>query len=99
MLASSVSGRTLGLSSLECCIKEVFLLDVTSNMTQPRTSTVYLFINVVAVASLLVASVRIITNLQISVMERIREIGSLGVLGSRKSEKSLLSELKMKKSF
>jgi len=45
------------------------------------TSGVYLFINLVALVSLLVASVGIITTLQTSVMERVKEIGLLKALG------------------
>ncbi|MCW4023445.1 MAG: FtsX-like permease family protein [Candidatus Bathyarchaeota archaeon] len=45
------------------------------------TDGVYLFINLVALVSLLVASVGIITTLQTSVMERIKEIGLLKALG------------------
>ncbi len=52
-----------------------------SNVIQQISSGVYLFINVVAMVSLLVASVGIITTLQTSVMERIKEIGLLKALG------------------
>jgi putative ABC transport system permease protein len=45
------------------------------------TSGVYLFINIVALVSLLVAAVGIITTLQTSVMERVKEIGLLKALG------------------
>lgn len=45
------------------------------------TSGVYLFISLVALVSLLVASVGIITTLQTSVMERVKEIGLLKALG------------------
>ena len=45
------------------------------------TSGVYLFINLVALVSLLVASVGIVTTLQTSVMERVKEIGLLKALG------------------
>lgn len=55
-----------------------------SNVIQQVTGGVYLFINVVAMVSLLVASVGIITTLQTSVMERIREIGLLKALGFTK---------------
>jgi putative ABC transport system permease protein len=52
-----------------------------SNMIQQITNGVYMFINIVAMVSLLVASVGIITTLQTSVMERIKEIGLLKALG------------------
>ncbi len=42
---------------------------------------IYLFINVVAMVSLMVASVGIVTTLQTSVMERVKEIGLLKSLG------------------
>jgi putative ABC transport system permease protein len=48
------------------------------------TDGVYLFINLVALVSLLVASVGIITTLQTSVMERVKEIGLLKALGYNK---------------
>jgi putative ABC transport system permease protein len=59
----------------------VFSPQQISNMIQQVTSSIYLFINVVAMVSLLVASVGIITTLQTSVMERIKEIGLLKALG------------------
>jgi len=52
-----------------------------ANMIQQISGGVYLFINVVAMVSLLVASVGIVTTLQTSVMERIKEIGLLKALG------------------
>ncbi len=52
-----------------------------SNVIQQISSGIYLFINVVAMVSLLVASVGIITTLQTSVMERVKEIGLLKALG------------------
>ena len=52
-----------------------------SNMIQQISGSVYLFINVIAMVSLLVASVGIVTTLQTSVMERIKEIGLLKALG------------------
>jgi len=52
-----------------------------SNMIQQITGGIYLFINIVAMVSLLVASVGIIATLQTSVMERIKEIGLLKALG------------------
>jgi putative ABC transport system permease protein len=52
-----------------------------SNVIQQVTNGIYLFVNVVAMVSLLVASVGIITTLQTSVMERIKEIGLLKALG------------------
>ena len=55
-----------------------------ANMIQQITGGVYLFINSVAMVSLLVASVGIITTLQTSMMERIREIGLLKALGFNK---------------
>jgi len=54
---------------------------VISDMIHQVTSGVYLFIRIVAMVSLLVASVGIITTLQTSVMERIKEIGLLKALG------------------
>ncbi|MGD8544280.1 MAG: ABC transporter permease [Candidatus Bathyarchaeota archaeon] len=48
---------------------------------QQISASVYLFINVVAMVSLLVASVGIITTIQTSMMERIREIGLLKAIG------------------
>ena len=59
----------------------VFSPQLISDMIQQVTSSIYLFINVVAMVSLLVASVGIITTLQTSVMERIKEIGLLKALG------------------
>ncbi len=55
-----------------------------ANVIQQISGGVYLFINVVAMVSLLVASVGIITTIQTSVMERIREIGLLKALGFNK---------------
>ncbi|MGD8506246.1 MAG: ABC transporter permease [Candidatus Bathyarchaeota archaeon] len=55
-----------------------------ANMIQQISGGVYLFINVVAMVSLLVASVGIITTIQTSVMERVREIGLLKALGFNK---------------
>jgi putative ABC transport system permease protein len=55
-----------------------------SNVIQQVTNGIYLFVNVVAMVSLLVASVGIITTLQTSVMERIKEIGLLKALGYNK---------------
>lgn len=55
-----------------------------SNTINQITGGVYLFINVVAMVSLLVASVGIITTLQTSMMERIKEIGLLKALGFNK---------------
>jgi putative ABC transport system permease protein len=52
-----------------------------SNTIDRITDGVYLFINLVAMVSLLVASVGIITTLQTSVMERVKEIGLLKALG------------------
>lgn len=52
-----------------------------SSVIEQITSSIYLFINVVAMVSLLVASVGIITTLQTSVMERVKEIGLLKSLG------------------
>jgi len=52
-----------------------------ANTIQQISASVYLFINVVAMVSLLVASVGIITTIQTSMMERIREIGLLKALG------------------
>jgi len=54
---------------------------VISDVIHQVTSGVYLFIRIVAMVSLLVASVGIITTLQTSVMERIKEIGLLKALG------------------
>ncbi len=54
---------------------------VISDMIHQVTRGVYLFIRIVAMVSLLVASVGIITTLQTSVMERIKEIGLLKALG------------------
>jgi putative ABC transport system permease protein len=54
---------------------------VISDMINKVTGGVYLFIRIVAMVSLLVASVGIITTLQTSVMERIKEIGLLKALG------------------
>jgi len=54
---------------------------VISEMINQVTNGVYLFIRIVAMVSLLVASVGIITTLQTSVMERIKEIGLLKALG------------------
>jgi len=54
---------------------------VISDMIHQVSSGVYLFIRIVAMVSLLVASVGIITTLQTSVMERIKEIGLLKALG------------------
>jgi putative ABC transport system permease protein len=48
-------------------------------------SAVYMFINIVAYVSLMVASVGIITTLHTSMMERIREIGLLKALGFNNS--------------
>jgi len=59
----------------------VFSPQQISDMIQQITSNIYLFINIVAMVSLLVASVGIITTLQTSVMERIKEIGLLKALG------------------
>jgi len=52
-----------------------------SNTIGQITSGIYLFINLVAFVSLLVASVGIVTTLQTSVMERVKEIGLLKSLG------------------
>jgi len=54
---------------------------VISDMIHQVSSGVYLFIRIVAMVSLLVASVGIITTLQTSVLERIKEIGLLKALG------------------
>ncbi|MCD6324840.1 ABC transporter permease [Candidatus Bathyarchaeota archaeon] len=54
---------------------------VISDVIHQVSSGVYLFIRIVAMVSLLVASVGIITTLQTSVMERIKEIGLLKALG------------------
>jgi len=55
-----------------------------ANVIQQISGGVYLFINVVAMVSLLVASVGIVTTIQTSVMERIREIGLLKAVGFNK---------------
>jgi len=55
-----------------------------ANTIQQITNGIYLFINVVAMVSLLVASVGIITTIQTSMMERIKEIGLLKALGFNK---------------
>lgn len=55
-----------------------------ANTIQQITGGVYLFVNVVAMVSLLVASVGIITTIQTSMMERIKEIGLLKALGFNK---------------
>jgi putative ABC transport system permease protein len=55
-----------------------------ADMIQQISGGVYLFINAVAMISLLVASVGIITTMQTSVMERIKEIGLLKALGFNK---------------
>jgi putative ABC transport system permease protein len=52
-----------------------------SDMIQQVMGGIYMFINIVAMVSLLVASVGIITTLQTSTMERIKEIGLLKALG------------------
>jgi putative ABC transport system permease protein len=52
-----------------------------SNTIGQITGGIYLFINVVAMVSLMVASVGIVTTLQTSVMERVKEIGLLKALG------------------
>ena len=54
---------------------------VIADMIQQITGGLHLFISIVAMVSLLVASVGIITTLQTSVMERIKEIGLLKALG------------------
>ncbi|HIE15281.1 TPA: ABC transporter permease [Candidatus Bathyarchaeota archaeon] len=54
---------------------------VIANMIHKISSGIYIFIRIVAMVSLLVASVGIITTLQTSVMERIKEIGLLKALG------------------
>jgi len=54
---------------------------VISDVINQITNGVYLFIRIVAMVSLLVASVGIITTLHTSVLERIREIGLLKALG------------------
>lgn len=59
----------------------VFSPQQISDMIQQITGNIYLFINIVAMVSLLVASVGIITTLQTSVMERVKEIGLLKALG------------------
>jgi putative ABC transport system permease protein len=55
-----------------------------SSVIEQISGGIYLFINVVAMVSLLVASVGIVTTLQTSVMERFREIGLLKALGFNK---------------
>lgn len=52
-----------------------------ANMIHQITGGVYLFIDVVAMVSLLVASVGIVTTIQTSMLERIKEIGLLKALG------------------
>lgn len=52
-----------------------------ANTIQQITNGIYLFINIVAMVSLLVASVGIVTTIQTSMMERIKEIGLLKALG------------------
>ena len=54
---------------------------VISNVICKISGGISLFIRIVAMVSLLVASVGIITTLQTSVMERVREIGLLKALG------------------
>jgi len=54
---------------------------VISDVINQVSSGVYLFIRIVAMVSLLVASVGIITTLHTSVLERIKEIGLLKALG------------------
>ena len=54
---------------------------VISNVIHQITSGVSLFIRIIAMVSLLVASVGIITTLHTSVLERIKEIGLLKALG------------------
>ena len=54
---------------------------VISNVIYKISGGIALFIRIVAMVSLLVASVGIITMLQTSVMERVREIGLLKALG------------------
>jgi len=54
---------------------------VIANMIHKISGGIYIFIRIVAMVSLLVASVGIITTLQTSVMERIKEIGLLKALG------------------
>ena len=54
---------------------------VISNVIYKISGGISLFIRIVAMVSLLVASVGIITTLQTSVMERVREIGLLKALG------------------
>jgi len=54
---------------------------VISDVINQITNGVYLFIRTVAMVSLLVASVGIITTLYTSILERIREIGLLKALG------------------
>jgi putative ABC transport system permease protein len=56
-----------------------------SDMIQQVMGGIYTFINIVAMVSLLVASVGIITTLQTSMMERIKEIGLLKALGFTRS--------------
>ncbi len=55
-----------------------------ANVIQQISQGIYLFINVVAMVSLLVASVGIITTIQTSMMERIKEIGLLKAIGFNK---------------
>lgn len=55
-----------------------------ANMIHQISGGIALFIDIVAMVSLLVASVGIITTLQTSVMERIKEIGLLKALGFTK---------------
>jgi putative ABC transport system permease protein len=57
---------------------------VIADVIQQITGGIYLFINVVAMVSLLVASVGIITTIHTSMMERIKEIGLLKALGFTK---------------
>lgn len=52
-----------------------------SDMIQQVIGGIYMFVNIVAMVSLLVASVGIITTLQTSMMDRIKEIGLLKALG------------------
>lgn len=55
-----------------------------STMIDKIGAGISLFVNVVAMVSLLVASVGIVTTLQTSVMERVKEIGLLKALGFNK---------------
>ena len=55
-----------------------------ANTIQQISTGIYVFINVVALVSLMVASIGIITTIQTSMMERIREIGLLKALGFNK---------------